>query len=114
MKKAASAQRKRRKGPPSMRFKLDGEWWKVVIQRPPGKELCEGMAHYRKRTVFLHPNGIKGNLLGIVAHEIAHVTMPCVDEQNVRDHERLVSVVVRWAAGLNDGKVTIGQHRADK
>jgi hypothetical protein len=32
----------------------------------------------------------------------------------VRDHERLVSVVVRWAAGLNDGKVTIGQHRADK
>ena len=93
---------------------MDGEWWKVVVQRPPGKELCEGMAHYRKKTVFLHPNAIKGNLLGIVAHELAHVTMPCVDEQNVRDHERLVSVVVRWAAGLNGGKVSIGQHRRDK
>ena len=114
MKKPATAPRKARKRPPTMRFKLDGEWWRVVIQRPPGKELCEGMAHYKKRTVFLHPNGIKGNLLGIIAHELAHVTMPCVAEENVRDHERLVSAVARWAAGFNDGKISIGQHRADK
>ena len=114
MAKPASTPRKRRKGPPSMRFKFDGEWWTVRVQRPPSKELCEGMAHYRRRTVYLHPKAVAGNLLGIVAHELAHVTMPCVDETNIRDHERLVSVVVRWAASLNDGKVTIGQHRADK
>ena len=113
MKKPATAPRRRSKRP-TLRFKLDGEWWTVRVQRPPSKELCEGMAHYKKRTVFLHPAALKGNLLGICAHELAHVTMPCVDETNVRDHERLVSVVVRWAAGLNDGKVTIGQHRADK
>ena len=102
-----------KKRPPSMRFKVDGVWWKVVIQRPPDKELCEGMAHYKKKVVFLHPKAIKDNLLGIVAHEIAHVTMPCVDETHVRDHERIVCAVTQWAAKtLTDGKISIGRHKA--
>jgi len=104
--------RRRKKRSPSMRFKLDGEWWTVRVQRPPSKELCEGMAHYRRRTVYLHPRALKQNMAGIVAHEIAHVTMPCVAETNVRDHERVVSVVLAWAAGLMDGKVSIGKHKA--
>jgi hypothetical protein len=112
MKKPAKAQPRRKKRPPSMRFKVDGVWWTVRIQRPPDKELCEGMAHYKRKTVFLHPAAIKSNLLGIVAHEIAHVTMPCVDETHIRDHERIVSVVTRWAAKYNDGKISIGRHKA--
>lgn len=115
MKKRATAPRKRKKRPPSMRFKVDGAWWTVKIQRPPDKELCEGMAHFKKRIVFLHPSAIAGNLLGIVAHEIAHVTMPCVDETHIRDHERIVSVVARWAAkNFCNGKISIGRHRADR
>jgi hypothetical protein len=112
MKKPAKAAPRRKKRAPSMRFKVDGVWWTVRIARPPDKELCEGMAHYKKKTVFLHPKAVKDNMLGIVAHEIAHVTMPCVDETHVRDHERIVSAVTRWAASLNDGKITIGKHKA--
>jgi hypothetical protein len=113
MKKPPTGPRKRGKRRPVFRFKLDDEWWTVRIQRPPSKELCEGIAHYKKRTVFLHPKAVKGNLLGIVAHEIGHVTMPCVDETRIREHERIVSVVAEWVANtFLDGKISIGRHKA--
>jgi hypothetical protein len=66
MKKPASTPRRRSKRP-TLRFKLDGEWWIVKVQRPPSKELCEGMTDYRSaRVVYFHPQALKGNLLGIV------------------------------------------------
>jgi hypothetical protein len=115
MPKPATGPRKHRKRCPTLRFKLDGEWWTVRVGRPPSKELCEGMTDYKKRVVWFHPNAIKGNLLGIVAHELAHVNFVCADETHVRDHERLCSVVTRWLANtFNDGKISIGQHRRDK
>ena len=94
-----------------MRFRYNGAWWRVIIQRPPCRELCEGMASYRDKIVYLHPRAIVGNMLGIISHEIAHVTMPCVSETNVLEHERLVSCVARWAVRYNGGKISIGQHR---
>jgi hypothetical protein len=106
---------KKRTKRPTLRFKLDGEWWTVKVARPPSKELCEGMTDYKKRIVWFHPNAIAGNLLGIVAHELAHVNFVCADETHVRDHERLVSVVARWLANtFTEGKIPIGQHRRDK
>jgi hypothetical protein len=68
MKKPATAPRRRSKRP-TLRFKLDGEWWIVKVQRPPSKELCEGMTDFRRRVVYFHPQALKANLLGIVAHE---------------------------------------------
>ena len=115
MKKPATAPHRRQKRVPSMRFKLDGEWWTVKVGRPPSKELCEGMTDYKKRIVWFHPNAIAGNLCGIVSHELAHVNFVCADETHVRDHERLVSVVTRWLAKtFNEGRVSIGRHRADR
>ena len=115
MKKRATGQPRRRKQRPTFRFKLDGEWWTVKVARPPSKELCEGMTDYKRRVVWFHPNAIAGNLLGIVAHELAHVNFVCSDETHVRDHERLVSVVTRWLANtFAEGKISIGQHRRDK
>lgn len=106
---------KRRSRRPTLRFRYDGQWWTVRVQRPPDKELCEGTVDYKKRVVYFHPRAVQGNLLGIVAHEIAHVTMACVDEAHVRDHERLCSVVARWLAReFCEGKISIGQHRRDK
>jgi hypothetical protein len=65
--------------------------------------------------VYFHPKAVKDNLLGIVAHELAHVNFVCADETHVRDHERLVSVVARWLANtFTEGKISIGQHRRDK
>jgi len=37
MKKPATGQRRRKKRP-TMRFRLDGQWWTVKVQRPPDKE----------------------------------------------------------------------------
>jgi len=100
---------------PTYRFRIDGEWWTVKVQRPPSKDLCEGITDYKKRIVYFHPNALKANLLGIVAHEIAHVTMCCVDESHVREHERVVSVVARWLAKtFCNGEISIGQHRRDR
>jgi hypothetical protein len=115
MKKPATGPHRRKKRVPSMRFKLDGEWWTVKVGRPPSKELCEGMTDYKRRVVWFHPNAIAGNLCGIVSHELAHVNFVCADETHVRDHERLVSVVTRWLAKtFNEGRISIGQHRRDK
>jgi hypothetical protein len=115
MPKPATGPRKPRKRRPTLRFRLDGEWWTVKVQRPPSKELCEGMTDFKKRVVYFHPRAIAGNLLGIVAHEVGHATMPCVDETHIRDHERVVSVVARWLANtFCAGKISIGQHRRDK
>lgn len=114
MKKRAKAQPRRKKRP-TFRFRLDGEWWTVKVQRPPDRELCEGQVNYRRRIVYFHPKAVKDNLLGIVAHEMAHVNFVCADETHVRDHERLCSVVTRWLANtFNDGKISVGQHRRDK
>jgi hypothetical protein len=106
---------KKRGKRPTFRFKLDGEWWTVKVQRPPDRELCEGQVNYRKLVVYFHPKAVKDNLLGIVTHELAHVNFVCADETHVRDHERLTSVVTRWLANtFNGGKISIGQHRRDK
>ena len=104
---------KRRGKRPTFRFKLDGEWWTVRVQRPPDKVLCEGSCDYRKRVVYFHPQAVKNNLLGIVAHELAHANFSCADETHVRDHERLVSVVAQWlATTFCDGTISIGKHKA--
>jgi Zn-dependent peptidase ImmA (M78 family) len=114
MKKPRTGQPRRKKRP-SMRFRLDGEWWTVKVQRPPDKEKLDGMCHYRKKIIYLNPTAVAGDLLGVVAHEITHAVIPPTDETHVLDNERLICCVVRWAAkNFNDGKISIGRHRADR
>lgn len=113
MKKRAKATLRRKKPVPTMRFKLDGQWWRVRVERPPDKERLDGMCHYKRRTIWLSPKAVKGDLLGICVHELAHCVIPPTDETHVRDLERVVCAVVRWAARrLNDGKISIGRHKA--
>ena len=113
MKKPVKATPRRKKRAPSMRFRLDGVWWTVRVERPPDKEKLDGLCHYKKRTIWLAPSAVKGDLLGIVVHELAHCVIPPTDETHVRDLERVVCAVVRWAARkLNDGKISIGRHKA--
>jgi hypothetical protein len=115
MSKRSAKKSVKRKGKkrPTFRFKLDGEWWTVKVQRPPDRELCEGTTNYRTRTVYFHPKAVKENLYGIVCHEIAHVNFVCADETHVRDHERICSVVGEWLSKtFCDGKISIGRHKA--
>ena len=98
-----------------MRFRLDGEWWTVRVGRPPDKEKLDGMCHYRKKTIWLSDEAVRGDLLGVVAHEVTHAVIPPTDESHVLDNERIICCVVRWAAKhFCDGKISIGQHRADR
>jgi hypothetical protein len=97
---------------PTMRFRLDGHWWRVKIMRPPDKELCWGICHYDERTIYLHPKAMKNDLLGTIVHEVGHATIPPTDETHIRELERVTCAVVRWAAGLNNDQITIGQHKA--
>jgi hypothetical protein len=114
MKKPATAQPRRKKRP-TMRFRLDGEWWTVKVQRPPDKEKLDGMCHYKKRTIYLNPTAVEGDLLGVIAHEITHAVIAPTDETHVLDNERLFWWVVRWADKIFiDGKISIGRHRADR
>jgi len=97
---------------PTMRFRLDDELWSVKVMRPPDKELCDGMCHYRNKTIYLHPKALKNDLLGTIVHEVGHATIPPTDETHIRELERVTCAVVRWAAGLNNDQITIGQHKA--
>jgi len=110
---AKAKPRKRKRPVPTMRFKLDGKWWTVRVERPPDRETLDGCCVYRKRRIYLHPRAVEGDLLGICVHELAHCVIPPTDETHVRDLERVVCAVVRWAARrLNDGKISIGRHKA--
>jgi hypothetical protein len=99
-----------KKKPPTMRFKLDGSWWRVVIQRPPVKELCEGLCDYDSRTIYLHPEAIRKNAVGIVTHEVAHAVLQPIGEDHIRELERVVSVVTRWVGDKSGGQLSVGQH----
>jgi hypothetical protein len=95
---------------PTMRFKFEGHWWRVKIQRPPTKELCEGLCDYDSRTIFLHPQAVKVNGLGIVVHEIAHALLRPVNEDHVLELERVVSAVALFTAKHTGGTISIGNH----
>lgn len=113
MKKRATGPRKRGKRTPTMRFKLDGQWWRVKVCRPPDRETLDGMCHYKDRIIYLRPSAVESDLLGICVHELCHAVIPPTDETHVRDLERVVCAVVRWAAKkCNDGKISIGRHKA--
>lgn len=100
-----------KKKPPTMRFKLDGSWWRVVIKRPPVKELCEGLCDYDARTIYLHPEAVKKNAVGIIVHEVAHAVLRPVNEEHVRELERVVSVVAEWVGARCGGQLSVGQHK---
>lgn len=95
-----------------MRFKLDGHWWKVKIQRPPDREVLDGCCDYSTRTIYLKPKAVRSDLLGIVAHEVLHATIPTTDEDHILESERLICAVTSWAAKHNGGKISIGSHLA--
>jgi hypothetical protein len=93
-----------------MRFKLDGSWWKVKIQRPPCKELCEGLCEYSTRTIYLHPKALKNNGIGIIVHEVAHAVLQPIGEDHVLELERVVSAVAKFTAKHTGGTISIGRH----
>ena len=71
----------------------------------------DGQCDYGQRIIYLHPKAVKRDLLGIVAHELIHATIPPTDESHVLEAERLICCVARWAAKHNAGRVSIGPHK---
>ena len=114
MKKPATGQRRRKKGIPVMRFRFDGEWWKVKICRPPEKEVLEGLVRYDLRTIYLDPRAVANNGFGIIVHEVAHAILRDIAEDPILELERVASAVARFTAKNTGGTISIGRHRADR
>lgn len=106
-KKSASAKRT-----PTMRFKFDGSWWKVKIQRPPEREVLEGLVRYDTRTIYLDPRAVACNGFGIIVHEVAHCVLRDIAEDPILELERIASTVAKFVAKYTKGTISIGNHKA--
>lgn len=97
---------------PCMRFKFDGSWWKVKIQRPPDKEVLEGLCVYDTRTIYLDPRAVANNGFGIIVHEVAHAVLRDIAEDPILELERISSAVAKFTARHTGGTISIGRHKA--
>lgn len=99
---------------PTMRFKFDGSWWKVKIQRPPEREVLEGLVRYDTRTIYLDPRAVTCNGFGIIVHEVAHAILRDIAEDPILELERVSSAVARFVAKYTKGTISIGRHKASE
>jgi hypothetical protein len=97
---------------PTMRFKFDGSWWKVKIQRPPEREVLEGLVRYDTRTIYLDPRAVACNGFGIIVHEVAHAVLRDIAEDPILELERISSAVAKFVAKYTKGTISIGRHKA--
>jgi hypothetical protein len=96
---------------PTMRFKFDGSWWKVKIQRPPEREVLEGLVRYDTRTIYLDPRAVACNGFGIIVHEVAHAVLRDIAEDPILELERISSTVAKFVAKYTKGTISIGNHK---
>ena len=87
------------------RIKIAGSWWKVKIQRPPGKKAYDGLCVLNDRIVYLHPDAIKTRGIELVCHELIHARLFDIDEEAVDEIGRLAGEVCAFVAKYNDGVI---------
>lgn len=97
-----------------MRFKFDGNWWKVKIQRPPEREVLEGLVRYDTRTIYLDPRAVACNGFGIIVHEVAHAVLRDIAEDPILELERIASIVAKFTSKYTGGMISIGNHKANE
>ena len=90
---------------PTKRIAIDGKTWRVKIQRPPAREVCDGLCVTSDRTIYIHPDCIANRGIEIVAHELIHARLYDIEEECVEEIGRLVGEVAGWVARQNDGVI---------
>jgi hypothetical protein len=66
------------------RIRIRGKWWKIVVARPPGPNVIEGLCDYDARTIYIKP---KTELPATLLHEVLHATYPDLDENAIEAGE---------------------------
>jgi hypothetical protein len=87
------------------RVSIDGKPWRIKIQRPPAREVYDGLCVKDDRTIYIHPDAIGHRGIELACHEIVHARLFDLDEECVDEIGRLVSEVCNWLARHNDGVI---------
>jgi hypothetical protein len=87
---------------PTKRVAIDGKTWRVKIQRPPTRNVNDGLCEPNVRTVYIHPAAIADCGVETVTHELMHARFYDIEEKAVEEFGRLVGEVVNWVARQND------------
>jgi hypothetical protein len=68
---------------------IRGKKWTLKIQRPPSKNLLDGMCEYNERVIYVHPNASAG-ITATLIHEILHACLPDLKECCVLECESAI------------------------
>ncbi len=90
---------------PTKRIRIQNRWWKIKLQKPPGKEPYDGLCVLNDRVIYLHPDAIKTRGIELVCHELIHSRLFDIDEEAVEEIGRLASEVCAFVAKHNDGVI---------
>jgi hypothetical protein len=91
---------------PTKRIAIDGKTWRVKIQRPPTRDVNDGLCEPNDRTVYIHPAAIADCGIETVCHELMHARFYDIEEKAVEEFGRLVAEVVNWVARQNRGVIS--------
>jgi len=90
---------------PTKRIRIQNNWWKVKLERPPTKETYDGLCVPGDRTIYLHPIAIKTRGIELVCHELIHARLFDIDEEAVEEIGTLAGEVAAFVAKHNDGVI---------
>ena len=69
------------------RIRIRGQYWRLVVKRPPGRVKLHGLCDYAARTIYVHPSS---DIIATTIHEVLHAALPDLTEQSVSDTEEAV------------------------
>lgn len=90
---------------PTKRIPIDGKTWRIKLQRPPEREVHDGLCVRDDRTIYLHPDGIKQRGIELVVHELLHARFWDIEEDAVEETGRLAGEICAWVARHNGGAI---------
>lgn len=103
MPKKAAPIRRRKK-----RFKINGQWWTVIIGRIPCKDGRHGDCNAETRTIRLSPKALQLDAIDLIVHEVGHAVLWSVDEEFIGELGRVASQVAGWVGKAQGGQLSHG------
>lgn len=63
------------------RVRIRGAEWRLLLQRPPTREVLDGLCDYDTRTIYINPRA--ECRIGTTIHEVLHAALPDIDEEAI-------------------------------
>jgi hypothetical protein len=88
------------KTPRVRKVRIRGKTWRIVVERPPGKEKVEGLCVYDERTIYLRPGT---DLPATLIHEVLHACYPDLNELSIMEGEdALLNAIAAMKLAVKD------------